>query len=93
LDRIALACLGSQEGPQENTAHRWTRLAPRFLGRIAQGVRVVHCDPDTAREIVVRVQAAFKSGEIGVNASMSLSDGDETFFVQLSPGEASDRAN
>jgi hypothetical protein len=93
LDRIALACLGSRDGSREDAARRWTRLAPRFLGRIARDVRIVYCEPDTAGEIVVRLQAAFKSGEIGVNASLSLSRGDEVFLVQLSPEDAADREN
>lgn len=93
LDRIVLACLGSTDGSSESPARRWARLAPRFLGRIAQGVRILHCDPDIAREIVVRMQSAFKTGEIAVNASISLTDHGETFFVQLSPEEATDRAN
>ncbi len=51
LDAIALDCLS----PDAWAARRWLRLAPRYLGRLAQGVRLLSCDKETAvrfRELV-----------------------------------------
>ncbi len=38
LDDIALSCLD----PNEWESRRWLRLAPRYLGRMAQGMRLIH---------------------------------------------------
>lgn len=44
LDALALDCLS----PAASAARRWLRLAPRYLGRLAQGVRLLRCDKETA---------------------------------------------
>jgi Urocanase Rossmann-like domain len=44
LDAIALDSLG----PNETTARRWLRFAPRYLGRLAQNVRLLSTNPETA---------------------------------------------
>ena len=46
LDAIALDCLDADEW----AARRWLRLAPRYLGRLAQGLRIF----STHREFVAR---------------------------------------
>ncbi|MGP8174498.1 MAG: hypothetical protein ACLP7O_08115 [Terracidiphilus sp.] len=73
LDAIALNCLG----PEEWSARRWLRLAPRYLGRLAQGVRVLYCAPEAAREFVTRVRAGVRCGEIGVEVQISLNNNEE----------------
>jgi hypothetical protein len=44
LDDLVLDCLS----PAASGARRWLRLAPRYLGRLAQGVRLLRCDKETA---------------------------------------------
>ena len=46
LDAIALECLDADDWP----ARRWLRLAPRYLGRMAQDLRLL----STHREFIVR---------------------------------------
>ena len=46
LDALALDCLASNP-----VARRWLRLAPRYLGRMAQNMRLLRCDEATAQMI------------------------------------------
>jgi urocanate hydratase len=62
LDAIALDCLDSKAG----ATRRWMRLAPRYLGRMAQGVRVLRCSESAAANFLERMRAEVESGEIGV---------------------------
>jgi len=62
LDAIALDCLG----PEAWQARRWLRLAPRYLGRAAQGVHLLSCDREVAARFVERVEQAVDRGEIPV---------------------------
>jgi urocanate hydratase len=72
LDAIAIDCL-----PPENlSARRWVRLAPRYLGRLAQGVRVLSCSPESASEFVERVNTAVVRGEIAVEVRIEVSGSD-----------------
>jgi urocanate hydratase len=81
LDAIALDCL-----PREDwTARRWLRLSPRYLGRLAQGVRVLYCEPEAAKEFIARAQLAVKRGEIGVQVWVSYCHNNETFVAQSKP--------
>jgi hypothetical protein len=68
LDAIALDCLARDAWPER----RWVRLAPRFLGRMARGVRALHCEPDAAKEIVARLEMADFRGEIGIPVEIRL---------------------
>jgi urocanate hydratase len=60
LDEIALACLG----PEEWQARRWLRLAPRYLGRMAQGLRLLDSNREFAARFIDRVRQSVSSGEI-----------------------------
>lgn len=62
LDEIALGCLDERAWRER----RWLRLAPRYLGRLAQGVRLLECDEGFAARFAEAVGAHVKSGEIGV---------------------------
>jgi len=62
LDLPALECVDREAWE----ARRWLRLAPRFLGRLARGVRVLRCEPNAAGDFVARVELAFLRREIGV---------------------------
>ena len=52
LDEIALACLN----PEEGKTRRWLRLAPRYLGRLAGGLRLVDADREFAARFIARVR-------------------------------------
>jgi len=77
---------------EERASRRWLRLAPRYLGRLAQGVRVLYCEPDAAQEFVSRVQLGVKRGEIGVQVRMSWCNANGTFLAQPSPPAAQESA-
>ncbi len=62
LDAIALDCLEADAGP----ARRWLRLGPRYLGRMAQGVRLLVSDREFCAKFIGRVRAAVEAGEIAV---------------------------
>ena len=71
LDAIALDCIIANAGHEDLAARRWLRLAPRYLGRLTKGTRVLRCEVENAREFVVRARDAVKRGEIGVKVRMS----------------------
>jgi len=47
-------------------ARRWLRLAPRYLGRLGQGVRLLVCDRAFAARFLEQVRNRVERGEIGV---------------------------
>lgn len=63
LDAIAMDCLEAVSDTQ--APRRWLRLAPRYLGRLAQNFRVLRCSPDVADAIKSAALAAAAQGEIG----------------------------
>lgn len=69
LDALALDCLISGDGA---AAHRWLRLAPRYLGRQANGVRVLRCDPGFAELFQARVFEQVDCGEIATGVEFQL---------------------
>ncbi|HXR40644.1 MAG TPA: hypothetical protein VN776_16190 [Terracidiphilus sp.] len=79
LDAIAGACLQASTDPETTAAHRWLRLAPRYLGRLAQGLRLLHCQPQVAKEFVSRVEDAFNRGEITVEVEIALGTSEQVF--------------
>ena len=61
LDAIALECLDADDWP----ARRWLRLAPRYLGRMAQGLRTLsRCSREFAARFIERVEERVDRGEI-----------------------------
>jgi len=60
LDEIALECLNVDEW----AARRWLRLAPRYLGRLAQGLRVFSSHREFAARFVEQLCARVDRGEI-----------------------------
>jgi hypothetical protein len=86
LDAIALDCLEDNLGAPEpalslpkgldsetgDFARRWLRLAPRYLGRMAQGVRVLRSNESTAANFLKRVRDEVEVGEIGVSVELKL---------------------
>jgi urocanase-like protein len=58
LDALALECLA----PDAGSARRWLRLAPRYLGRLAQSTHLVQADRAFAARFMERVNAWGESG-------------------------------
>jgi len=69
LDAMAMDCLDAEAWE----TRRWLRLAPRYLGRLAQGVRVMRCAADDAQDFVARVELGFMRGEIGIPVEIQVS--------------------
>jgi len=60
LDELALACLD----PEDWKSRRWLRLAPRYLGRMAQDLRLLDSDREFAICFINRVRQSSERGEI-----------------------------
>jgi hypothetical protein len=80
IDALAMSSLAQEEG----TARRWQHLAPRYLARLAQSVRVLRCSGNIAGSILKRVQEAVESGELGVTVEVKIvsSPGTEQIHIQ-----------
>jgi urocanate hydratase len=81
LDALALDCLPSEAG----SAHRWLQLAPRYLGRLAQGERLLRCNRKFAAEFIQRARRQAESGEIPVPVEITISGGGELNEHRLTP--------
>jgi urocanate hydratase len=68
LDAIVLDCLDSEARAER----RWLRLAPRYLGRMAQSFRILHCPRESAQEFVSRTKSAVDRGEISVEVQITV---------------------
>jgi hypothetical protein len=66
LDAIALDCLGAED----QAARRWIRLAPRYLGRLAQGFRIASFSPQAMQAFISRVDEGMKTGVIAVEVKI-----------------------
>jgi hypothetical protein len=69
LDAIALESVPDQDWK----SRRWLRLSPRYLGRVAKGVRVLFCEPATAAQFVRRVRERVERGEVLVTVEIQVS--------------------
>ncbi|HEY1985418.1 MAG TPA: hypothetical protein VGG85_08415 [Terracidiphilus sp.] len=54
LDALALECLS----PQDTGARRWLRQSPRYLGRQAQELRLLHSNRAVAEQFIARARTA-----------------------------------
>ena len=79
LEAIAMDLLRDAEEREVAAARRWLRLAPRYLGRLSQGVRVLRFDRLTATDFVARVRSAVDRGEIGVSIEIGMDRNEEIF--------------
>jgi hypothetical protein len=66
LDALAIDCLSFDSRSVAASARRWLRFAPRYLGRISQGLRLLRCDESTAAKFRNQVQEQVDRGEIPV---------------------------
>jgi urocanate hydratase len=84
LDAIALDCL--DEGAWE--ARRWLRMAPRFLGRLAHGLRLLRCEREVAARFIERVRERVERREIRVPVEIQTSFKGRREEHRLTPGES-----
>jgi urocanate hydratase len=68
LDAIAIDCLKLDAG----AARRWLRLSPRYLGRTAQGVRVLFGEREFTNRFVEQVRQGVRRGEIGAEVQIQV---------------------
>jgi hypothetical protein len=66
LDAIALDCLEQDAW----AARRWLRVGPRYLGRLAHGVRLLHADREFGARFIEQVRSRVECSEIGVPVSI-----------------------
>ena len=92
LDALAFDCLGTDQSPAAATACRWLRLAPRYLGRMAQGLRLLRCDERIAANFIERVREKVERGEIGVTVKITIDCMGQPKFYSYAPPDASIRA-
>jgi hypothetical protein len=91
LDSIALDCLDGNEGAPGldsatwDFARRWLRLAPRYLGRLTQGVRLLRCDRESAVCFIEQVRERVDHGEILVPVELRLNRGSQSELYSFAP--------
>lgn len=81
LDALAGEILQADDG----AARRWLRLAPRYLGRRAQGVRVMRCKETEAARFLESAREAVAKGEVGVAVSVGVERQGESAVHELEP--------
>jgi urocanate hydratase len=89
LDALAGECLGCSQSAGDKSACRWLRRAPRYLGRLAQGVRLLRCQSNTALCFVERVRRQMEECEITVPVEIRLSSQGDSKLHRLVPPSAS----
>lgn len=85
LDALAVDCLSSDPSPAAASARRWLRLAPRYLGRIAQGLRLLRCNECAANHIIERVREKVAGAEIGVPVDLTVSCNEKSEKFSFAP--------
>ena len=85
LDAIARGCLESSHNEESWSAMRWLRLSPRYLWRMAQGVRLLRCESDVAKCFHERVREQVAEGVVSVPVEIHLSSGSQSELHLLSP--------
>lgn len=66
LDAIAAECLDVGAWRER----RWLRLAPRYLGRLAHGMRLIRCDRDSAARFVQQVRERVAADMMGAGVDI-----------------------
>lgn len=84
LDAIVLDCLE----PDACAARRWLRLAPRYLGRLAKGVRLLHCDDALAARLLELVRERVAHEKIAVPVEIQISSRGESRLHLFSPARS-----
>jgi hypothetical protein len=81
LDAIAIDCLQPDAWP----ARRWLRLAPRYMGRMSQSVRLLLRDREFKADFIERVRVEVERGKIGVPVEIQGSGQGTSVEYWLSP--------
>jgi Urocanase Rossmann-like domain len=68
LDALVLACLP----PGAVATRRWLQLAPRYLGRLAQGAHIVRISEKLAEQFIAQVAPRTATGEIATTIEVDL---------------------
>ncbi len=71
LDAIASECLPATSG----AAHRWLRLAPRYLGRLLREERFFAASPEFAQQFLENLRTQSEKSQIPVALTVSITDG------------------
>ncbi len=87
LDAIALTCVD----PEASSGRRWLRLAPRYMGRMSPGVRLLLSDRNFAAAFVEGVRQRVQSGEIGTQVKIQITDRNRVEDFRFGPEEADNR--
>ena len=72
LDAVALDLLQRDDG----VSRRWLRLAPRYLGRLGQGVRLLVCNQEFAAIFIEQARGRIERGEISVAVEIQVTGRD-----------------
>jgi hypothetical protein len=72
LDAIAIESLPETPALRSSIASRWLRFASRYLGRMAQRLRILGCQSDVADQFVSGARSAVDRGEIGVEVQFTV---------------------
>lgn len=88
LDAMAEDCLRSSRAAEAWSAQRWLRLSPRYLGRLAQGGRLLRCDAQAAKCFLAKVREQVAQGTMTVPVEIHLSSGSKTELHLISPNNA-----
>jgi urocanate hydratase len=81
LDAIALACLK----PEDAAARRWLRLAPRYLGRLAENQRLLRTNKESTQKFLEQLRDQINQGKIKVPVEIRLTNLTQTEQHQFSP--------
>jgi hypothetical protein len=68
LDAVADGCLRQDDW----ATRRWLRLAPRYLGRMAQGIRLLVGDRKFKADFIEQTRGLVERGEIGVEVEIEV---------------------
>jgi hypothetical protein len=85
LDALARECLGGSEGHENWPARRWLRMAPRYLGRLTHGARLLRSKTSAAHCFVERVRQQMENCEIVVPVEIRLSGQGDSKLHRLFP--------
>ena len=78
LDALASSCL-------DEAAHRWLRQVPRYLGRLAPGLRVLRCETECASKFIALVEERVGCDEIAVGVEIWCVSQGETVAQSFQP--------
>ena len=85
LDALAANCLGEISEPENALARRWLRLAPRYLGRLAQGVHLMRANPQFAARFLDQAERQVAEGQISVAIEIQWSRQGEAEVHRFNP--------